>query len=236
MFRIYRKSHSSCLGREMEMLIFGHAGAPVLVFPTTGGRFYEFEDRGMVAALADRIEEGRLRLYCVDSVDSESWYNRNAAPKDRIRRHMQFEEYILGEAVPQMQQSCGQEGIATLGCSLGGFHALNFALRHPDLFTSAFSFSGAFDLAGFLEGYSDRDTYLQLPFWYLPNLADPWFLERYRRNRLLLASGWDDQCLSQNQQMDQLLNEKEIPHEFSIWDSPNAHDWPTWRQMAREYL
>ena len=60
----------------MELLVFGHAGMPVLVFPTSGGRFFEFEDRGMVAALAGRIDAGELQLFCVDSVDRESWYNR----------------------------------------------------------------------------------------------------------------------------------------------------------------
>jgi esterase/lipase superfamily enzyme len=220
----------------MEMLLFGHAGPPTLVFPAGGGRFSEFEEEGMVAALADRIEDGRLRLCCVDSVDNESWYNRGISPRDRVLRHLQFEDYILREAVPVLRRQSGEECFATLGCSLGGFHALNFALRHPGIFTAAVALCGAFDLSGFLEGYCDRETYLQLPTYYLPNLDDPWFLERLRRNRLLLATGWDDQFLEQNRQMDRIMNEKGIPHEFFIWDSPNSHDWPTWRRMVREYL
>jgi hypothetical protein len=58
MNREYQNCRSSRLGCEMEMLIFGRAGLPVLVFPTSGGRFYEFEDRGMIAAFAGKLDAG----------------------------------------------------------------------------------------------------------------------------------------------------------------------------------
>ncbi|MGA7243484.1 MAG: hypothetical protein WBX19_09890, partial [Terracidiphilus sp.] len=71
MNREYHKWYSSRLGRHMELLVFGHAGLPVLVFPTSGGRFYEFEDRGMIGAVGGRVEKGDLQFFCVDSVDME---------------------------------------------------------------------------------------------------------------------------------------------------------------------
>ena len=100
MNREYYKCRSTRLGREMELLVFGHAGLPVLVFPTSGGRFYEFEDRGMIAAVAGKINAGLLQFFCVDSVNEESWYNWQAPPRQRIARHMQYEEYLLNELVP----------------------------------------------------------------------------------------------------------------------------------------
>jgi esterase/lipase superfamily enzyme len=244
MVREYHKGYSSRLGREMELLVFGHAGVPVVVFPTSCGRFFEFEDHGMVAALEDRIDAGQLQLYCVDSVDAESWYNRAAAPRARILRHMQYEGYLLDEVVPFLRarnsnQNSNQNlnlGLTALGCSFGGYHAANIALRHPGIFTGIVSLSGVFDLTSFLGGYYDLDCYYNLPTHSLPNLSDPWFLDRYRRNRCVLATGWDDQCVAQNQNLDRILASKEIPHQFSIWDSPNSHDWPTWRRMVREYL
>ena len=66
MERVYRKQRSERLGREMELLVFGQGGQPVVVFPTSGGRFYEFEDQGMVEAVRDRVEAGRTQLWCVD--------------------------------------------------------------------------------------------------------------------------------------------------------------------------
>lgn len=236
MNREYHKWYSSRLGREMELLVFGHAGLPVLVFPTSGGRFFEFEDRGMIGALADGIESGRRQIFCVDSVDRESWYNRAVPPRWRIARQMQYEDYILQEVVPLVRQKNQNPHLVALGCSFGGYHAVNIALRHPDVFTGMFSLSGAFDLSGFLDGYSDQDCYLNLPTHYLPNMTDPWFLERYAHNAYLLTTGWDDQCLGQNQNLDRVLSAKGIPHKFHVWDAYNSHDWPTWQKMVQEYL
>jgi len=236
MVREYHKWHSSRLGREMELLVFGHAGLPVLVFPTSGGKFYEFEDRGMIGALAGKIDAGQLQVYCVDSVDMESWYNRAVAPRWRIARHMQYEDYLIHEVVPLIRQKNPDPHLVSLGCSFGGYHAVNIALRHPDVFSGLLSMSGAFDLSNFLHGYYDQDCYYNLPTHYLPNLSDPWFLERYRRNTYVLATGWDDHCLGQNQNLDRILSSKGIPHKLYIWDSFNSHDWPTWERMVHEYL
>ena len=38
----------------MELLVFGHAGMPVLIFPTSQGKYFEYEDRGMTGVLAAR--------------------------------------------------------------------------------------------------------------------------------------------------------------------------------------
>jgi esterase/lipase superfamily enzyme len=236
MVREYHKWHSSRLGREMELLVFGHAGKPALVFPTSGGRFFEFEDRGFISLLADRIDAGDLQFFCVDSVDLESWYNRKAPPRRRIARQLQYEEYVLNEVLPLVVSKNCDRRITALGLSFGGYHAANLAFRHPDKFAGMVSLSGTFDLTAFLSGYYDEDCYFNLPTHYLPNLSDPWHLDHLRRNSLVLATGWDDHCLSQNQNLDRILNEKGIPHKLFVWDTYNSHDWPTWQQMVREYL
>ncbi len=236
MVREYHKGYSSRLGREMEVLIFGHAGQPVLVFPTSGGRFFEFEDRGMIGVLANRIDCGELQIFCVDSVDLESWYDRTAPPLWRIARHMQYEKYILDDVLPLIAERNPDRRLIAFGCSFGGYHAANIALRHPDIFTGFVSLSGTFDLTNFLGGYYDQDCYYHLPTHYLPNLTDPWYLDRFRRNRYVLATGHDDQCLTQNQQLDIILTAKQIPHQFHVWEAQNSHDWPTWQLMAQEYL
>ncbi len=234
MNREYHEWNSSRLGRPMELLVFGHAGMPVLVFPTSGGRFFDFEDRGMVAALAAGIDAGQLHLFCVDSVDRESWYNRRVSPRRRVARHAQYEAYLLNEVVPLIRQKNADPRLLALGCSFGGYHAVNIALRHPDLFSGFFSMSGTFDLTAFLDGYYGDDCYFHLPTHYLPRLEDPWFLDRMRANNYVLATGWDDQCLAQNQQLDRILTEKGIPHQLHVWDAPNSHDWPTWQLMLQD--
>ena len=236
MNREYHKWHSDRLGREMELLIFGHAGLPVLVFPTSGGRFYEFEDRGMIAAVSDRVEHGHLQFFCVDSVDMESWYNRNVPPRWRIARHVQYEDYLIHEVVPLVRRINRDAHLVSLGCSFGGYHATNIALRHPDVFTGLLSMSGAFDVSSFLGGYYDQDCYFNFPTHYLPNLADSWYFDHYSCNTYILATGWDDQCLGQNQYLDRIMSSKGIPHKLYTWETWNSHDWPTWQRMIREYL
>ncbi len=236
MHREYRKWFSSQLGREMEMLVYGHAGLPVIVFPTSCGRFYEFEDNHMVGTLAPKIGSGKLQLFCVDSVDGESWYNRGVHPKVKIARHMQYERYILEDVRGLVRERNQDQHLVALGCSFGGFHAVNIALRHPDIFTGCLSMSGAFDVGNFLRGYHDNDCYFQDPLHYMANMNDPWYLDRYRRSTLVLATSVHDQCWNDNERLAAILREKGIPHRLNVWGPDTGHDWPSWRRMAQVYL
>jgi esterase/lipase superfamily enzyme len=236
MNREYHKWHSWRLGREMEMLVFGYAGLPVLVFPTSCGRFFEFEGNGMVEAVRGEVEAGRLQFFCVDSVDAESWYNRSVGPRWRIARHVQYQEYILNEVVPLIRGKNQNPKLASLGCSFGGYHAANIALRHPDIFTGFLALSGAFDLSNFLGGYHDSDCYFNQPIQYLHNMTDPWFFEHYRRNQYVLAAGDWDICLGQTERMASLMRWKEIPVTFDVWGERQEHDWPLWKRMIQRYL
>src|SRR5919199_5105648 len=104
MHRSYHNWYSPALGRHMELLLFGHYGAPVIVFPTSQGRFYEWEDRGMVATLGEHLERGWVQLICVDSVDAESWYATYRHPAQRALRQEQYERYLLNEVLPLSAQ------------------------------------------------------------------------------------------------------------------------------------
>ena len=236
MKREYCKWFSGSLGREMEMLVFGHSGLAVLVFPTSGGRFYEFEDNGMVHAIRGEIEAGRVQLFCVDSVNGESWYNRDVAPRWRIARHMQFEGYILQEVMPLVRQWNGPDRPVTLGCSLGGYNAADIALRYPTLFRGFLSLSGIFDPTRFLHGYYDQDVYFHSPPHFLANLNDSWELAKYHGNMYVLATGDHDQCWDANEQMARVLRSKNIAHRLDVWGNGTRHDWPWWQRMIQMYL
>jgi esterase/lipase superfamily enzyme len=236
MNREYHKWFSDRLGREMEMLVFGHGGLPAIVFPTSCGRFYEFEDNGMVDAIRDKLEAGEVQLFCVDSVDAESWYNRNVPPRWRIARQMQYEDYILAEVLPLVQHRNWSSQRILIGCSFGGYHAADMGFRHPDLFTGFLSMGGAFDTTGFLWGYHDSDVYFHEPMQYIPNTSDSWYLDRYRRNTYVFATGEWDICLGANQRMAGVLHGKGIPCKLEVWGDHSMHDWPEWRKMIRTYL
>jgi esterase/lipase superfamily enzyme len=220
----------------MELLVFGHAGFPAIVFPTSQGRFFEFEDRGMVNTVHDKLEHGHLQLYCVDSVDGESWYNRNVPPRWRIARQVQYQDYVMNEVCPLVRQQNQYSALGSIGTSFGGYHAMNLALRHPDVFTAMLSMSGAFDPSNFLSGYYDDDCYFNIPMHYLPNIGDSWYLDRYRRNTYILATGVHDQCWNDNERMAQVFRSKSIPCRLDVWGDNTGHDWPWWQRMIATYL
>lgn len=238
MRRDYHRWYSAELSREMEVLVFGHDGLPAIVFPTSQGRFYEFEDRGMVAAAANRIERGELQLFCVDSVDAESWYNRSVAPRWRIARQVQYDRYVMNEVVPFIRRQNRQPHLVAMGCSFGGYHAANCALRRPDLFTGFLSMSGVFDLkaAGFLNGYYDNDAYFHLPLDFLPNLNDVKYLHPMRRRNYVLATSAHDPCRNDNERLATVMRSKGIPVRLDVWGENAGHDWPWWQRMLQVYL
>jgi esterase/lipase superfamily enzyme len=236
MRREYVKWYSPSLYRDMELLAYGERGFPVVVFPTSGGRFFEYEDRGMVHALAPKIERGELQLICADSVDQESWYNKAARPADRLHRQNAFDAYFAVELAPFVRQRTSWPQMGTTGCSFGGYHAINLALRHPDVVTYAVSMSGAFDIPKrFLDGYYNDDAYYHSPLDNLANLGDRWFLDQIRRNYYVLAVGNGDPLFDQNVKMAHVFGTQSIPHQLDVWDG-FGHDWPWWYQMAQKFF
>ncbi|MCK9605016.1 MAG: alpha/beta hydrolase-fold protein [Methylomonas sp.] len=242
MNREYHHWYSPRLGRDMEFLVFGHAGAKVLVFPTRDGRFYEYENLRIVETLQHKIEAGHLQLFCVDSIDHESFYCFWSQPKDRIQRHMQFEEYILNEVMPFMEAKNPHPCTIVHGCSLGAYHAANMAFRHPQRFQKLVAFSGRFDLTLEVEhfkdlfnGYYDDNIYFHTPSHFLPNLTDQNQLNQISRMDITLVIGKEDPFLHNNREFSHILNQKGIRHGYYEWDS-RAHQGYYWRQMARLYI
>lgn len=242
MHREYHKWFSPNLSRDMELLVFGHAGARVLVFPTRRGRFYEYEELGMVSALTEPLENGWLQLFCVDSVDRESIYNRYIAPHDRIRRHSQYEHYILNEVLPLSRQKNPQPFLISHGCSLGAYHAVNIALRHPHRFGKVVAFSGRYNLSesvaefrGLFDDYYDEEIYFHTPNHFLPNLNDWGVLNELRRLNIIMTIGTEDPFISSNLALSDSLKSKDVAHELHVWNG-RAHQAIDWQKMAPLYL
>ena len=220
----------------MELLVFGHGGQPMIVFPTSMGAFFEYEDRGMVAAVADKIEYGALQLFCVSTIDTETFYARDRHPRARIERYLAYERYLLEDVVPLVKQLSGWQTAGVTGCSFGAYHAFTMALRHPDTFTSCIAMGGAFSTTRFLDGYHDLDAYLLSPTEFLPQLHDPWFLDRYRQNKWVLVTGEHDICRGDMEHAAAMLGALGIPHSLHVWGHGSEHDWPEWRKMAAAYI
>jgi esterase/lipase superfamily enzyme len=208
------------------VLVFGHWGRPVLVFPSQERTRYEWEEHGMVDAVADLIDAGRVKLYCVDSCDSATWSDEWLPREERARRHEAYERWVL-------EQVDGDDVIAA-GVSLGAYHAANLVLRHPRRFPLGLCFSGIYDISGFGWGERGDAVYFNNPADYVPGLdASP--------ASLLLVVGrgmWEDTtgALDQTLRFAELLRAKGVRHELDVWGEEAPHDWPAWRAQLAKHL
>ena len=234
MNREFHRWYSPSLGRDMDLLVFGHAGARAIVFPTSMGRFFEWEDRGMITALAEPLERGWLQLYCVDSVDEDSWYAKWKRPGDRAFRHAQFDAYVRDEVVPLRAHGNQHSFLMTMGASFGAYHAVTFALRYPQLVNRAIGLSGMYDIRRQTDGYSDATVYHYNPADFLLGENDAGRLAQLKRLELILAIGRDDPMRGENEEFSRRLWAKGLWHALRIWDGW-SHDWPYWRDMIRVY-
>ncbi|MBX9669936.1 MAG: hypothetical protein K2X93_20100 [Candidatus Obscuribacterales bacterium] len=236
MHREYHKWHSDSLGRDMELLVFGHNGARVFVFPTSMGRFYDWENREMLNVLNKHIESGWLQVYCVDSVDTESWYNYDASPKYRAHRHLQYHSYIVDEVLPFSKQKNDNPFVIATGASFGAYHAVNIALRYPELFNRALGMSGIYDISKWTDGQYDDAIHQSNPIELVRCMNDcPQHLAKVKNLDIIFPIGRDDPAYRVNANFSQVLWDRGVWHAFREWDG-NAHDWPFWQEMILHYI
>ena len=242
MKRDYFQWHSPWLHRNMELLVFGHAGAKVLMFPTRDGRFWEYEHLNIVASLADKVKAGHLQLFCIEGLAQESYYDRGRHPADRIQRHAAYENYVLHEVFPMMASINPHDCTMAFGCSLGAFQAANLVFRHPHLFRKLVAFSGRYDLTmkveyfdDLFDGYYSDDIYFHTPSHFLPGLSCDRQLGKMRELDIVLTVGNDDPFIENNRNFSRTLHEKGIAHQLHFWDG-RAHTAGAWRRMAPLYV
>jgi len=196
MNREYHTWFSANLQREMELLVFGHAGDPVLFFPTRTAHFYDYEDWLVIEALRRKIEAGSIQVYCLDSVDKESFYSKHLPPPERILRHLQYERYILHEVLDLVRSKNPRPTIVAAGCSLGAYHAANLAFKYPHLFHKMVGLSGRYDLTTSMEhfddlfdGYRDENVYYNMPGQFIPNLSDEDLIRQLKAMEIIFVGG-----------------------------------------------
>jgi esterase/lipase superfamily enzyme len=237
----HHELHSPAIGATGSVVAYGHYGRPVLAFPAERGRAWDWQEQGMIGAVGELLEAGRVKLYCVDSFDAASWSNPELPLEERARRHARYESWILDQVVPFIQHDTGGE-IVTVGISLGAFHAVNFALKRADLFPLAIGLSGNYDPAAW-NGWGERGeaAYFNNPLDYVEHLGGDhldWLRERVS---LLLVCGqgmWEDTtgALDSTRALAGKLAAKGIRHELDLWGRDVPHDWPSWRAQLAHHL
>jgi len=234
------REYSQCLNRDMEFKVYGHAGEPILVFPSQDGRFFDFENNGMVKTVEHLINAGRIQLFCCDSIDQESWSESDIDKHHRTYMMEQYFFYIVNELVPRIFEinSYGHggqyaDGIITTGCSMGATHAANFMFRRPDIFKGTIALSGYYDCDLFFGDYHDDIIYRNSPIQFINGMSyDHPYVQMYRDNKIVLCCGqgaWEDDMRRSLSRMRELLDYKDVPAWIDFWGYDVDHDWPWWR-------
>ena len=238
MQREYHRWYTGRLGRDMGVLVYGHWGMPLLAFPTSGGDEREMEGQGMVAALADYIDGGRVKLFCVGSNGDQSFYDKGAHPLHRSWMQRQWDDYIRAEVIPFIHMHCGGlVAVATMGASLGAYHATNTLLKHPDAVRACFAMSGLYDMRRFMDGFTDDNFYFNNPIDYVGGMNDPGLIAQISSANLHLATGNGPfEHPAHSYALSRALSHRGISHHLDDWGALGGHDWPYWKHMMREYL
>lgn len=238
MNREYRTIPSQTLGHPMELLVYGKTGKPVVVFPSQEGRFFDYENFGMIDTLAPFIQSGKIHVYCIDSLDHESWFSQKS-PEDRAKRAADYDWVVKNEVVPHILND-GHEnaGLMAHGCSFGAFHTANFALRHPDAFDSGIALSGCYNIDFTLNGFSNPTVEEHNPIRYSGSLKNADQIRKLQENLLIVCSGqgaWED-WTGEAMHMCSNLHEAKVPVLLDLWGHDVNHDWPWWKKMIIYFL
>jgi esterase/lipase superfamily enzyme len=232
------KWQSEHLSREWEIAVYGHYGYALLLFPTAGSDFLEYERFNLIESIGEYIDNGTLKVFSINGIDNETWLNKNIPPAKKIEIQQQYNGYIIDEVIQFVRENCrGMVPIVTSGASLGAFHAANTFFRRPDLFMGVIAMSGIYDLKNYTEGYFDDSCYYNSPVDYLSGLKDEKILSDMKNKDIIIASGqgaYEDPGASR--QLSDILHSKNIPHWLDLWGDDMTHDWPTWKKMLPYFL
>jgi esterase/lipase superfamily enzyme len=239
----HHELYSPAIGAAGSVVAYGHYGRPVLAFPAEAGRAWDWQDNGMVGAVEGLLNDGRVKLYCVDSFDAATWSNSGLPLEERARQHGRYESWILDQVLPFIAaDTAGATEVVTTGISLGAFHAVNFALKRADVFPLAIGLSGNYDPAAW-NGWGERGEamYFNNPLDYVGHLGGDHLEWLRSRLSVLLVCGqgsWEDStgALESSRRLAGLLGEKGIRHELDLWGHDVPHDWPSWRAQIAHHL
>lgn len=240
MYRDAISYHSNVLGEDLGVIVYGMTGYPIIVFQTQDSKCTNYEDFGMISELADYIDGGKVQLFCVDSIDQESWSNTNGDKSWRSQRQEDYFRFVTDELVPYVHDRNGSDlrPLAT-GCSMGATHSAIAALRRPDLFQGCIALSGVYRTSFFFGDWMDENLYMNDMAQMLHDLpADHPYIDLYNHRSLCFCVGqgaWED-GLSDLRDMDASFKRLGINAWCDFWGYDVNHDWPWWKKQMRYFL
>jgi len=231
--------HSQSLNKEMPIATYGDYGFALLLVPTASADYLEYERFQLMDHVAPFVDEGKVKVFSIDSVNNESWMNNEMDPNQKAIRQQHWNNYVFNEVVPFIRNSTSFETpIITCGASFGALHSMNLFLKRPDIINGVIGMSGVYDLTEYTKGHFDDNVYFNSPMHYMPNMTDHRILEEIRRSRnihIVSGSGsYEDP--SSSGRFAKILYDKGINYELDVWGPEWPHEWFTWREMLPHYI
>jgi esterase/lipase superfamily enzyme len=227
--------YSPNLNMEMPLVSYGHAGPPLLMFPTAAADYLEYERFYLVDAIKEFLDAGKLRAYSINSVNRYSLLNEQMPPHLKAELLTRYDRYLVDEVLPLIRNECGdgESRPITTGASLGAFLSANSYFKHPDLFRGVIAMSGSYDVRAYLKNYYDDNVYFNNPVDYLSNLNDDHYLPLLRKaDAIIIMTGQGNyEAPERSRTLSDILNSRGIPHVLDVWGPDVDHDWPWWRKM-----
>ena len=188
-------------------------------------------------ALAQYAAEHQLIIITPEG--NNGWYTDSATTSAN-----KYESYIVQELIPDVDKRlrtiAERRGRAIAGFSMGGYGAVKFGFKHPELFAFVASMSGALDATSrtddpsIMQAFGDTDSVERKSNDVL-RLAEEFPSERIPLlPYFYIDCGRDDPWLNTNQRFAEILRERKIPVEFR--QLPGDHNWPYWDKQLGEVL
>ena len=234
-------AHSKNLGKDMSIRVYGESGWPIIAFPIQDAMSDSYEQFGMVDAMKDYLEGGKVQLFVLDSVDAEGWSDRGGDNVLRVKVIEAFYNYVCEEVVPFVHERNGSDlRPLTMGCSLGATHALVAFLRRPDLFQGVIALSGGYDAQFFFGDWMNTTLYFNSPVHFLPNTPqDHPYISLYNRREIVLCCGqgaWEEEGLRTEHIVDDAFRALGVNAWCDYWGTDVDHDWPWWQKQVQYFL
>ena len=233
--------HSVHLDRDMTVLVYGTKGTPVLAFPSKTTRCDDWEKNGMVDSIEQYLEEGKIQLFAVQSVDDESWLCENGINVWRTARQESYYRYIIEDVLSFIHKKNKSKKLPIVaGTQMGANQAAIMFLRRPDLFQSVIALSGIYDARYFFGYYIDHDLYENAPERFLENMApDHEYIEIYNKKKMIFCVGqgakeFDGVRALKN--LERIFITKSINAWCDYWGYDVSHSWDWWCKQIAYFL
>src|SRR3954453_4610075 len=138
--------YSHNLNMEMALVAYGHAGYPLLMFPTAAADYLEYERFYLIDSIKHLIDSGLIRAYSINSVNKYSLLNKESHPAWKVEMLARYDKYVCDEVLPLIHNECGEVSALTTGASLGAYLAANEYFKPPALFRGTIAMSGSYDI------------------------------------------------------------------------------------------